>query len=66
MAHTGQKTWVMEWVCMNDFLVKKIMVGRDKLGIWDLHVYTNIYIKQVNNKDPLYSTGNYNLFYNNL
>jgi hypothetical protein len=35
MAHTGQETWVMEWVCMNDFLVKKIMVGRDKLGIWD-------------------------------
>ena len=32
--------------------------GRDKLGVWDYR-YTLLYIKQINNKDFLYSTGNY-------
>ena len=32
--------------------------GRDKSGIWDQQIHT-IYIKEINNKDLLYSTGNY-------
>ena len=31
---------------------------RDKLGDWDWHIHATIYIKQVTNKDLLYSTGN--------
>ena len=27
MAQTGQEIWVMEWVCMNNFLVKKLWWG---------------------------------------
>ena len=30
----------------------------DKLEVW-INIYTLLYIKQVNNKDLLYSTGNY-------
>ena len=33
-------------------------MGRDKLGAWDLHICTTVY-KQINNKDLLYRTGNY-------
>ena len=33
--------------------------GRDKLGVWDINIYTLLYIKQITNKDLLYSTGNY-------
>ena len=31
--------------------------GRDKLGIWDYQMHTTI--NKINNKDLLYSTGNY-------
>ena len=31
---------------------------RDKLGFW-INIHTLLHIKQVNNKDLLYSTGNY-------
>ena len=31
---------------------------RDKLGYWDLHIYT-LYIKLKTSKNILYSTGNY-------
>ena len=32
---------------------------RDKLGVCDEPTYTTMYIKQINNKVLLYSTGNY-------
>ena len=31
--------------------------GEDKFGVWDQQIYTTIY--KINNKDLLYSTGNY-------
>ena len=31
--------------------------GRDKLGVWDKQIRTTVY--KINNKDLLYSTGNY-------
>ena len=37
--------------------LEKIGVGRDKLGIWNYKMHTAIY--KINNKDILYSTGNY-------
>ena len=33
-------------------------LGRDKLGVWGEQIHSTIY-KIVNNKDLLYSTGNY-------
>ena len=33
-------------------------MGRDKLGVWNYQIYTLLYIKEINNKDLLYSTGN--------
>ena len=33
-------------------------VGGDELGVW-INRYTLLYIKQINNKDLLYSTGTY-------
>ena len=32
-------------------------VGGDKLGVWDQHIYTNIY--KITNKGLLYNTRNY-------
>ena len=32
--------------------------GRDKLGVRDQQIHTTVQ-KQINNRDPLYSTGNY-------
>ena len=34
------------------------MVGRDKLEEFEINIYTLLYIKQIINKDLLYSTGN--------
>ena len=40
------------------YIEKKLMEGgRDKLGILDKQIYTTIY--KINNKDLLYSIGNY-------
>ena len=39
-----------------------IIKGESRVGInkvFGIHTYTLLYIKQVTNKDPLYSTGNY-------
>ena len=32
--------------------------GSDKLGEWDWHTHTLLFIKQTTNQDLLYSTGN--------
>ena len=39
--------------------------GRDRPGVWDWHVHTTI-LKQITNKDLLYSTGNSSVLCNNL
>ena len=35
--------------------------GRDKLGVWEWHIHTTIY--KINNKELLYSTGNYTQYF---
>ena len=35
--------------------------GRDKLGVWEQQIHTTIY--KINNKDLLYSTGNYTQYF---
>ena len=32
--------------------------GGDKIGVWDEHTHTLLYVRQITNKDLLYSTGN--------
>ena len=39
---------------------KRCRAGRYKLRVWDQQIHTTIY--KVNNKDLLYSTGNYILY----
>ena len=46
-------------------VIKEEGEGRDKLGVWDLQIYTTIYIKQIN-KDLLHSSRNYSISYNNI
>ena len=38
--------------------LKSTWSGRDKLGAWDEHTYTLLCIRQITNKDLVYSTRN--------
>ena len=42
----------------NKHIVTKGGRGREKLGNWDWHINTTLYIKEIINNDLLYITGN--------